>query len=73
MQQRPAMTRRSRFPIADAQNRLFRHSKNHHPNQAVSVAEHQRSEDCNGQVKPDTFLDSLPIKIPLKLQRGLIT
>jgi hypothetical protein len=25
---------------------------------------------CNGQVKPDTFLDSLPIKIPLILQRG---
>lgn len=28
---------------------------------------------CNGQVKPDTFSDSLPIKIPLILQRGLIT
>lgn len=28
---------------------------------------------CNGQAKPDTFLDSLPIKIPLILQRGLIT
>jgi hypothetical protein len=27
---------------------------------------------CNGQVKPDTFLDSLSIKIPLILQRGLI-
>ncbi|MEQ1545999.1 hypothetical protein [Methyloglobulus sp.] len=27
---------------------------------------------CNGQYKPDTFLDSLLIKIPLKLQRGLI-
>jgi integrase len=28
---------------------------------------------CNGQVKPDTFSDSFPIKIPLILQRGLIT
>lgn len=28
---------------------------------------------CNDQLKPDTFLDSLPIKIPLILQRGLIT
>ena len=28
---------------------------------------------CNGQVKPDTFLDSFLIEIPFKLQRGLIT
>ena len=26
-----------------------------------------RTLDCNGQVKPDTFSDSLPIKIPLIL------
>jgi hypothetical protein len=30
-------------------------------------------EVCNGQYKPDTFSDSLPIKIPFILQRGLIT
>ena len=29
--------------------------------------------ECNGQVKPDTFSDSFPIKIPFILQRGLIT
>jgi hypothetical protein len=28
-------------------------------------------EACNGQLKPDTFLGSIPIKIPLKFQRGL--
>jgi hypothetical protein len=28
---------------------------------------------CNDQLKPDTFLDSLPIKIPFILQRGLIS
>ena len=40
---------------------------------AVSVARQFSGRQCNGQYKPDTFLDSLPIKIPLKLQRGLIT
>ena len=28
---------------------------------------------CNGQVKPETFSGSFPIKIPFILQRGLIT
>ncbi|MGZ5011910.1 MAG: hypothetical protein ACXV74_13220 [Methylobacter sp.] len=27
---------------------------------------------CNGQLKQDTFLSSLPIEFPLKFQRGLI-
>jgi len=27
---------------------------------------------CNGQLKQDTFLNSLPIKFPLKFQRGLV-
>ena len=34
---------------------------------------HHSAINCNGQVKPDTFSDNLPIKIPLILQRGLIT
>jgi len=36
----------------------------------ISLASMDR---CNGQVKPDTFLDSFLIEIPFKLQRGLIT
>jgi len=28
--------------------------------------------ECNSQYKPDTFLDRLPIKIPLKMQRGVM-
>ncbi|MDD5580965.1 MAG: hypothetical protein PHY16_17035 [Methylobacter sp.] len=30
------------------------------------------SVDCKGQLKPDTFLSSLPIEFPFKFQRGLI-
>ena len=37
----------------------FREYENHKP-------------DCNGQLKPDTFLSSLLIEFPLKFQRGLV-
>jgi hypothetical protein len=30
------------------------------------------NEECNGQVKPDTFLSHFPIVFPLKNQRRLI-
>jgi len=28
--------------------------------------------DCNGQLKPDTFLSRFLIEFPLKFQRGLV-
>ena len=34
------------------------------------IAEHL--EQCNGQLKQDTFLSSLLIEFPLKFQRGLV-
>jgi hypothetical protein len=40
----------------------------HHEGQRLR----KTSRWCNGQYKPDTFLDSFLIKIPLKLQWGLI-
>ena len=39
----------------------------------IEMLETRRLAVCNGQVKPDTFSDSFPIKIPFILQRGLIT
>jgi hypothetical protein len=39
----------------------------------VDYKQFNSSMGCNGQLKPDTFLDSFPIKIPFILQRGLIT
>jgi hypothetical protein len=38
----------------------------------VATLELIRIEECISQLKPDTFLDSMLIKIPLKLQWGLI-
>ncbi|HEY8159142.1 MAG TPA: hypothetical protein VIF10_10620 [Methylobacter sp.] len=36
------------------------------------LLDHDDFLECNGQLKQDTFLSSLPIEFPFKFQRGLI-
>jgi hypothetical protein len=45
------------------------------PEREVYKTKHQHystKQSCNGQVKPDTFLGSVPIEFPLKIEWGLI-